>query len=58
MFEKTEEKKLLGAIEKIEETTGGGLAGHLKRLEAVVLINAPFASFGFTIYEKSGGRFF
>ena len=35
LFEKTEEKKLLGAIEKIEKTTGGGLAGHLKRLEGL-----------------------
>ena len=35
LFEKTEEKKLLAAIEKIEKTTGGGLAGHLKRLEGL-----------------------
>ena len=35
LFEKPEEKHLLGAIEKIEKATGGGLAGHLKRLEGL-----------------------
>lgn len=35
LFEKPEEKALLAAIEAMEKATGGGLAGHLKRLEGL-----------------------